>query len=143
MRNAPLIVPKLCLLYVTAFACCLQLTCYVHSEPGFSKNQKLGIPGSKRHGQAGAWMVLKPDHLHQSAPSQKRHFLENLFCTTNFCCVTVLSSQSASADQGPGWLAGTIAAPQCYLQLQCVSSNLSGALTHRHDIVVHVHGVDT
>ena len=91
---------------------CLQLTCYIHSEPGFSKNQKLGIPRSKRHSQARAWMVLKPDHLHQSASSEtKRHFSKRLFCTNGLCSVTLLSPQCVSTDQGPDLLAGTIAAP--------------------------------
>lgn len=44
---------------------CLQLTCDVDSKSGFSKNQKLGIPRSKRHSQARERMVLKSDHLHQ------------------------------------------------------------------------------
>jgi hypothetical protein len=91
---------------------CLQLTCYIHSEPGFSKNQKLGIPRSKRHSQARAWMVLKPDHLHQSASSEtKTHFSKRLFCTNGLCSVTLLSPQCVSTDQGPDLLAGTIAAP--------------------------------
>ncbi len=81
---------------------CLQLTCDVDSKLGFSKNQKLGIPRSKRHSQARERMVLKSDHLHQiGIITNEEAFSMKLSYTTSYCCMIVPLTQCLLTDQGP------------------------------------------